>query len=186
MKGLIFILVALFSLNVLAEDPKYCNGQIMKDSWSSYYPNGQIMKDFRGDYFPNGTLVKDTRSTYYPNGQAIQDSWGTYYPNKQAVKNTWGVYYHNGQVVKNSWGCYFSNGQKMEPCQEILTSRIWISQSLVMDYTLNATSGDISNLQFEEYVANTRTRYQLSLDGKVSNVVVSCDLNLNEMLNTKK
>jgi hypothetical protein len=179
MKNLALILAILFlnfSAFAFVDDPKYCNGQVIKDSWGSYYPNGQKLSDNRGSYFPNGTLVKDDRGVYYPNGQTLKDSWDSYYPNHQKIKDSRGVYFHNGQIAKDSWGCYFSNGQKMEPCQEIVTARMSISQNLFLDYTLNTTTGQFSNLQFEENVSNTRTRYQLSVDGNILNVIVSCDI----------
>jgi hypothetical protein len=174
----IFLALLLCSGIAQASAPTYCNGQVIQDSWGSYYPNGKKVKDNWGTYNPNGQIIKDNWGSYFPNKQILADNWGTYYPNGKVTKDNWGVYYHNGQKTQDNWGCYWPNGTKMEPCRARVPVKAHIAAGLDMIYVLDTAGGKLSNFEFREYDSSKKLLTTYSADpvaGVVSDIDARCD-----------
>jgi hypothetical protein len=179
MKSLLLLAFILTTGAAQAGDPTYCNGQVIQDSWGSYYPNGKKVKDNWGTYYPNGQTIKDNWGSYYPNKQVLTDNWGTYYPNAKASKDNWGTYYHNGQKTQDNWGCYWANGTKMEPCRDSIKVKARFSADLTMSYTLGLATGRLSDFQFEQYDSAKKVITFFSADitaGEISDMDALCEL----------
>lgn len=178
MKSFVFLLIALVSTVAQASEAKYCNGQVIQDSWGLYFPNGKKVKDSSTYFYPNGQILKDNWGSYFPSGQRLADSWNKYYPNGQVTKDSWNVFYHNGRVTKDSWNCFWANGTKMEPCRKKVIVKARFSREFTFIYTLDINSGEISNFEFQEYDSAKKLLTVYSADpesGVISDIDAICD-----------